>query len=687
MKKLLSILSLVVLGLPFSANAAAFQVVQGGTGATSFTTGKCVIGNGTSALTSGNCGVGNVSTSTAETATYIPVWSSTNGTPALLKGGTSAFTFNTTGNILTVTNASTTNFTASYASSTSLVGGTITIPNLGTSAGTFLAVNPSGVVIATTTPSTSVSGGTTGMLTSWASASTLTATGTPTATAYFATSTTATSSLLGNLYVGTTTNGIYPTQPASFIIDQGSKSSQEVFDMFTNNNNFVEDNLQNISSGANAQGCRTATQNGGNLRTAFISMCTNSTGFWNPQTYNVGGESDFSIQSLGGDLYFNQGTAGKTMWLLNGGVSTTTANQIVLKANSSTGLISMATSTPAWGLLTIATSTLPQLSLSDGVAADNPWTLRSISNSFYLATSTATATSTTAAFSINANGQMTNPFVKSALRLADANGGIGAYAGATCTNQFVRSLNGAGAATCNTVSLTTDVTGTLPLLNGGTGLTATGASSTVLTTNGTTNSWQKLDLGAGVYGTLPIANGGTNATAFTTSGNSVYWNGTSLVTAPTTAVVLTPNASTTNFSAGSSNLFNVYANGEVSGFDKNTAVSGQISPTHYLSTKIATSTSPWTATSSVSSVYGDTAQIVMPFSGTFRTLSCATSAGTLEVSATVNSTSNYYPASTTPGIYTFSSTFTQGQILTIVGGNPASSPLYTTCTLGVTQTI
>lgn len=55
----------------------------------------------------------------------------------------------------------------------------------------------------------------------------------------------------------------------------------------------------------------------------------------------------------------------------------------------------------------------------------------------------------------------------------------------------------------------------LPVLNGGTGLTTTGASSTVLTTNGTTNAWQLLSLTSGVYGTLPVANGGTNAGAFT----------------------------------------------------------------------------------------------------------------------------------------------------------------------------
>ncbi len=41
----------------------------------------------------------------------------------------------------------------------------------------------------------------------------------------------------------------------------------------------------------------------------------------------------------------------------------------------------------------------------------------------------------------------------------------------TCTNQFVRVLSADAAPTCATVSLTADVTGTLPVANGGTGLT------------------------------------------------------------------------------------------------------------------------------------------------------------------------------------------------------------------------
>ena len=45
------------------------------------------------------------------------------------------------------------------------------------------------------------------------------------------------------------------------------------------------------------------------------------------------------------------------------------------------------------------------------------------------------------------------------------------FAGTACTNMFARSLNASGVATCAAVSLTADITGTLGVANGGTGLT------------------------------------------------------------------------------------------------------------------------------------------------------------------------------------------------------------------------
>lgn len=84
----------------------------------------------------------------------------------------------------------------------------------------------------------------------------------------------------------------------------------------------------------------------------------------------------------------------------------------------------------------------------------------------------------------------------------------------TCTNQFIRALSAAYIATCATVSLTADVTGTLPVANGGTATTTLGVTNGILYNNGT--NW--------------------------TNGSVLTWNAaTSLLTAT--------NASTTNLTA------------------------------------------------------------------------------------------------------------------------------------------
>jgi hypothetical protein len=95
---------------------------------------------------------------------------------------------------------------------------------------------------------------------------------------------------------------------------------------------------------------------------------------------------------------------------------------------------------------------------------------------------------------------------------------------------------------CTGLPLTTGVTGTLPIANGGTGTTSTTFAN--LTTN--------------VTGTLPVGNGGTGATTLT---GIVKGNGTSAFTAAVAADFPTLNQNTTGTAAGLSSTLVVGSGG------------------------------------------------------------------------------------------------------------------------------
>lgn len=137
------------------------------------------------------------------------------------------------------------------------------------------------------------------------------------------------------------------------------------------------------------------------------------------------------------------------------------------------------------------------------------------------------------------------------LALGNGTSAFSAYGGTSCTNQFPRSLNASGVATCSSVSLTADVSGVLPVANGGTG------SSTAIILSGTTGSIGGGALLAGQCssGTVTITGATTSMVALadpnTYPGDGTIWDGqvtsANTVTVKVCAIVaLSPNASTYN---------------------------------------------------------------------------------------------------------------------------------------------
>ena len=109
-------------------------------------------------------------------------------------------------------------------------------------------------------------------------------------------------------------------------------------------------------------------------------------------------------------------------------------------------------------------------------------------------------------------------------------GGTGTVNGISLSGTVTSSGNLTLGGALSGVNLASQVTGTLPIANGGTGTTAT----------------TFVNLAANVTGTLPVANGGTGATSMTAN-NVILGNGTSAVqvVAPgTSGNILTSNGST-----------------------------------------------------------------------------------------------------------------------------------------------
>ena len=114
--------------------------------------------------------------------------------------------------------------------------------------------------------------------------------------------------------------------------------------------------------------------------------------------------------------------------------------------------------------------------------------------------------------------------ITSALLLADANKLTTAYGGSgACSNQFVRSINGAGVATCASVS-NSDFNGQLSAAHGGTGIDTSGSSGIAVVDSGV---WS-------ASSTLATYRGGTGATSLT-AGQVLVGSGTGAITSTSTA--------------------------------------------------------------------------------------------------------------------------------------------------------
>ncbi len=263
------------------------------------------------------------------------------------------------------------------------------------------------------------------------------------------------------------------------------------------------------------------------LRAVMMNTNTTNNNFaeWTMNTNSTAGAYSTGVRQMA--IFTNHNPVSADYALVNNNAGTLQETMRV----KSTGQVGIATTTPFWAL-TVASSTGPQIAMVDGSPSSNAWTMRNISGNLYFATSSnsSSATSSTPAISvITAGGYSTttvyNNFeigqnfrddqITSALILDGSTGIAGAYGGTSCTNQFVRSINGAGAASCNSVA-DTDFTGQLSLAHGGTGKDLSAAAGVVTVNGGVASTYATSSTGF-------YANGGSNGNVLGITNGVVGW--------------------------------------------------------------------------------------------------------------------------------------------------------------------
>jgi len=338
---------------------------------------------------------------------------------------------------------------------------------------------------------------------------------------------------------GTTTSGYFIANGAitssvnagAFSYGTLGYSDVNIFSSFTSSvNNYNEMVLQNTNSGAAASTNFIVSNNNGTNSTYFGEFGMNSSGF--SGTGAFGAANTVYLDSTSADL----------------AIGTTTANAIHFVVNNGT--------TDAMTIASGGTVTIGTLNLTNalGTAYGGTGLTSFTSGGAVYATSTSALTTGTLPI---ASGGTNSTATPTAGGVGYGTGTAHAYSAAGTSGQPLISA-GAGAPAFGTLALgtaNTNVSGTLTVTNGGTGagtftangviygnttsalgVTAAGTTGQVLiATTSSAPTWGQVSLTAGVTGTLPVANGGTGLSSTPTNGQIDIGNGTNFTRATLTA--------------------------------------------------------------------------------------------------------------------------------------------------------
>ncbi|QYS90423.1 hypothetical protein JJC04_09880 [Flavobacterium covae] len=161
----------------------------------------------------------------------------------------------------------------------------------------------------------------------------------------------------GNLGIGT-------ASPASKLdVAAGATGVQTVVNATGNINDFLQFNVQNTSSGLQAQSGYSATANNGTATSGFVWMGINNSGFNFPTAYNIGGANDVSYIGSGQDMHIANANNTKSIIFSTGTASTPFFNERMRITNA--GNVGIGTTNPTTKLH-ISSAGSPALRIVDG---------------------------------------------------------------------------------------------------------------------------------------------------------------------------------------------------------------------------------------------------------------------------------------------------------------------------------